>query len=488
MPWRMLASFVLLVSHMLACLLLGALLVIRGVRGRYVGEEPRCKSCTYQLTGRLDAERCPECGTKLSRDTIVHGLRRPRWGLLVAAIVATPILWWSSRDFFWNLAYVDWYRYYPTGMILRDAEADRFDGIAELERRILKRSLSETECEIVADLALKRLDQWASLARATAWSRVLESMDRRGALTDEHRDRLWPLLAPRASLTVRPVVRAGDPIVLRLDFRSLRSGIHQHRFWHEPTEVQVGRVEIFKGAGNSWRRREPDWRADCWDPVPALTTVFPSADVPTGVVRLEYAGRHIFLDPAVNSSTGDPSWSSDIRLKGTVEIVPGDASDPVAWLAAPDAQAHLLDTMGVYLLDNRWESVWPMETDGRNVEAATLELDGDQEILDLEIVFLAPAPVPVAFDLVVEASGAELPTDFAVLGEWYVEFESCVLAWRADGAGTSWVNARVPRFTADEIFIILRGSRDVARRTIDIFEVWQGELRFGPFRVEHALP
>lgn len=36
----------------------------------------------------------------------------------------------------------------------------------------------------------------------------------------------------------------------------------------------------------------------------------------------------------------------------------------------------------------------------------------------------------------------------------------------------------------DDLTIILTASRDVARRTVDLYEIWQGELRFGPFRVQ----
>ncbi len=38
----------------------------------------------------------------------------------------------------------------------------------------------------------------------------------------------------------------------------------------------------------------------------------------------------------------------------------------------------------------------------------------------------------------------------------------------------------------DDITIILTASRDVARRTVDMYEIWKGELRFGPFRVQRS--
>jgi hypothetical protein len=66
--------------------------------------------------------------------------------------------------------------------------------------------------------------------------------------------------------------------------------------------------------------------------------------------------------------------------------------------------------------------------------------------------------------------------------------ERDVLAWDRDETGWGWIKAIVPRFEEDEIQVILRASRDVARQTVDLYEIWKGELRFGPFKVEHIEP
>ena len=42
---------------------------------------------------------------------------------------------------------------------------------------------------------------------------------------------------------------------------------------------------------------------------------------------------------------------------------------------------------------------------------------------------------------------------------------------------------RFPAIESDQFRVILRGSRDVARRTVDLYEIWNGEISFGPFRV-----
>jgi len=128
---------------------------------------------------------------------------------------------------------------------------------------------------------------------------------------------------------------------------------------------------------------------------------------------------------------------------------------------------------------------------GDRDEVASLQLDRDRETLNIRVFLSEPSPVPLAFDLVVEADGVELATDFVVhttVVGWPRVCLRPMLVWRAKESGEVNGIATVPRFTAEEVFLILRGSRDVARKTVDMYEVWQGELRFGPFRVEHTSP
>ncbi len=71
-----LASSALLIA-LVDLLPVGCVLFICGLRGRRVGDEPRCRKCGYNLTG-LTSERCPECGTAASGKNVVVGIRRRR--------------------------------------------------------------------------------------------------------------------------------------------------------------------------------------------------------------------------------------------------------------------------------------------------------------------------------------------------------------------------------------------------------------------------
>jgi general secretion pathway protein G len=64
----------------LALVVMGAQRVVGGCRRRPPDEPdpdepPRCRQCEYLLIG-IQSQRCPECGTILSPDNVVHGERR----------------------------------------------------------------------------------------------------------------------------------------------------------------------------------------------------------------------------------------------------------------------------------------------------------------------------------------------------------------------------------------------------------------------------
>ena len=60
---------------LIAGLFVSAALLFLGLRGRRVGDEPRCRKCRYNLTAAVSA-KCPECGIELDRTTVCWGLRR----------------------------------------------------------------------------------------------------------------------------------------------------------------------------------------------------------------------------------------------------------------------------------------------------------------------------------------------------------------------------------------------------------------------------
>jgi hypothetical protein len=85
--------------------LVGALLFVRGWRGRKVNDHPICGRCGFDLVGTVTAqlgvgaEICPECGASLLVQGMVqHGLKERRKALIAAGVVVllgSVLGWWA---------------------------------------------------------------------------------------------------------------------------------------------------------------------------------------------------------------------------------------------------------------------------------------------------------------------------------------------------------------------------------------------------------
>ena len=104
---------------LVATLVPGCFLFVYGLRGRWVGDEPHCRKCNYNLTG-LPSQQCLECGTDVSGKNVVIGRRHRRWRALVPA----PLLLLVSITGLGLGAYgqakgINWYAYLPTFVLLQ---------------------------------------------------------------------------------------------------------------------------------------------------------------------------------------------------------------------------------------------------------------------------------------------------------------------------------------------------------------------------------
>ena len=107
-----------------AFLLLGLILLKRGVWPRRTGATPHCGGCGYILQGLAlsgDA-RCPECGRSVARPRdVVHGRRHRRGGLAVtgAALLLAGIAA-GVISFRTDFRTINWYAYKPTAWVIAD--------------------------------------------------------------------------------------------------------------------------------------------------------------------------------------------------------------------------------------------------------------------------------------------------------------------------------------------------------------------------------
>ena len=95
-----------------------------------------------------------------------------------------------------------------------------------------------------------------------------------------------------------------------------------------------------------------------------------------------------------------------------------------------------------------------------------------------------PVPANLAFRVGVQVGEAQLPKNaFKIWGLFGENSEPQMIFRRGTRAQASF-ELEILSEDVDDVTIILTASRDVARRTVDLYEIWHGELRFGPFRVQ----
>lgn len=381
-------------------------------------------------------------------------------------------------------------------MLLRAAEAGIPSAAWEVVRRHDAGShLEESQADALAELALRWRRQSVPGRRG---EELLVELDERGLLTAEQRNLLFSGFV-QASLSVRRKIRQGDPLVLRLGLNVSSLGYPGYVFWHGVSAVLAGDSEIFNAPWDAWRStRGEDWRSVWGAPTCDNTLILPQADLPIGAAQVDYVGRHVVLSQLNRSDSSPeadvPWWSKEITLTKGMEVLPADAPDPVRWIIDPEAERQLGDAIDVCVWvwwPDECYSTCISEKEVVDGESAPLERAGSYEVAEVHVGLRDSAPIPVAFDLVIEADGLEVETTTDVKPYrpgWSICSEHPGLVWNKEEPWDANVTVTVPSFTANEIYVILRGSRDVARRTVDLYEVWQGELRYGPFPVKHLPP
>jgi len=134
--------FPLLVILASALLILGLLLLWRGLWPRRKGDAPHCRKCDYNLTA-LESDNCPECGSPMTPHLVVRGPRRKRPGLIVTGCLCLlPALFVAGG----SMTRVDWYRHMPAGWVISNLQstspATSLRAWKELDRRIKAGELS----------------------------------------------------------------------------------------------------------------------------------------------------------------------------------------------------------------------------------------------------------------------------------------------------------------------------------------------------------
>ncbi|HZK81273.1 MAG TPA: hypothetical protein VFC46_09410 [Humisphaera sp.] len=407
----------------------GICLVTRGRWGRRIGDVPHCRKCGYVLTGNTTG-RCPECGSLLTPIAVVYGERprRPRSLLagvvllLMGALIVTTVIVTSAMK-------VDWYRYRPTSWVIQDLDATvpakRDQAWVELKRRIATGGISTTQEHALIERALH--EQQSSARTFWAPDELLDYLGEQYVAHHMDAGEIQRFFdnEMKLRLDVRPTVGPTDPIAYRVmglgrgpNGWYMRCG--QTGYWIDDKKVDTGRSNAEGGFGGiSWS-----------------STLSPQS-VGKHRLRIDFDLTAVRRGYPIGVLT---VAEQSRRIQLTADFAVTQTPPPIVLMTSPDAAAigRCFSTYGFSKTpDDRLEGM----------------------------IQCRNPPVPMAFKVFVTVHGKEYP-----MGS--IHFD------KATSSGASWgVNSgKLPPGDTGPVDVILRSSEAVAIQTLDMTQIWKGEV------------
>jgi hypothetical protein len=421
-------------------LLVGSIALAFGLRGTRVGDEPRCRKCKYNLTG-LTSEQCPECGSIASGKNVVVGIRRRRWWALVFGLFLLLVsTGWLGLLGYGRAKGINWYPHLPTFVVLERAKADTLAAVTELYRRYTAGQVEGDRLLGLVPHALDRLTPVRASEIAWAWRNLLGGMDANGVLPEAQKERFYERVFS-FGFEFRSPVRRGEELVFRnRGFKFVRGVDARWKIVDAEASIADHQLDLFTLPG----RCAPNIRP------------FDTSVLEPGRYQVSVDAKMLFLCGR-NESWDEPSLVMKIRHDDLLEILPADAPEPLRLIADPSLVSEFLAAIRFRMMfqasggSGPWQRVLMISVDNR-------------------------VPMDGAFDLFALVGGREIR-----LGEVLVRRDE----WPVPRTGVSW---NVACEDATHFVPILRTSTDAARNTSDMFEIWDGELRFDPVEIPESPP
>ncbi len=414
-------------------LLLGVWQLVSAYRERVDLNTPFCRRCAYNLTG-LGSARCPECGVTLTREMIRHGRRAAPRGRIRSGYILSGIgvmLWVSG-----SLPAVQNFRLEqikPTDTLLKEIESDvqatSWRALSELGRRAKLGKLEDGELEQLADFVTDAVLDGGTYDYGWALGDVLAGLAACNALPVDLLQRYGEARYEITAQT-RPGICAGSRSALRVTLKESRPDAWSHLRAATISDVRVGQRAVAYECDRSW----PQYGGS--DGMHYIDCTFSPRRI--GTQRLK-------ADLTIDFGFGYLNLPSCVLTAETeIEVLPAEACDDVALVNGSELDASVRAAVHVP----------GASACGSSGRCLRIRVEG------------SAVPVDCAFQVLAIIAGREIPRGTVVIRkpdqhDWL------------DCACTA-VDVDVP----DRIDVILRTDPDLARRTLDIVEIWEGELYF----------
>ena len=409
--------------------IIGLWLLKRGQWPRRIGRTRHCRVCNYILTE--DQEKCSECGTVVSKQTVVYGERHRRPVLALSGTALSLIGLGLVALFVSGVTRtIDLNDYKPLGWLLRDLDNPASSGPAwaEIQRRLNEGHLSESDQEALVDKSLKLQAAGTALI---AGSNPLDFVGQRfldHKLTRAQADQFFAA-AFKVKLAVRSVVGTQSLVPYSIAGLGRGPGGWWLRMRQLESQIDDGPIQrMGGGTGGSFG----GW---------TTSGTLPPVGKP-GKHRLRVK---VELATDATGGVSGVNWDDNapVARKVTQDLFADfqeiEGQTPIATVTAPSPA--VLSPLFTPRLTYQPSNSMHIET---GVDAG-------------------PLPVNVAFNMFVRFGGREFPVGS-------VSFRKGAPGGYATGTTNSPAD---PPQTVDMIF---RSSEDVARGTMDMMTIWKGEI------------
>jgi hypothetical protein len=453
----------------LATLLLGGYLIKRGRWPNRVGDTPHCGNCNYILTG-LDSVKCPECGREVTPGKVVYGERKTRTGLVLlggflillgcvlGGIVASGVV---DR--------IDWYHYRPTAWVFNDLDSPLQTASDRAWMELLGRSkagtLSASQQDRLTERTITDLDARSQATRERGWTELQIRLSA-NRLSAAQKDRLTERALSEQISSVTTSIT--DPLMTYLGKRwsdRAMSPAQEQRFFDGCSALsltarpQVGSADDVPYVVLHGGRGPSGWGDEIT--TEAIEVDGRSAGYAGGITSGDLGGTSTF-----GSTLGkQPIGHHHLAVKVRIRLGKWNPPAPLAPIFHEEKKSLPVD-FDVLTTQPTIASVSAPDAVSlsKSISIYSFQWDRSQNYQLRGQVDIHGAPVNVAFDAFARIDGKEYSLGWVALAQG----KQCSFGVVSGG--------ELPRVSAKSFDLILRSSESAARKTVDLNQIWRGEI------------